>query len=584
MSNTSFILEAFVDFPDDALKAKQPITPAHLDAMMRELKARGVRRVSWGYYGDGHGGWFIPTFLVDKAVDAQGEWTNHADTYQLLGNPLQVAVKAAHRHGIELYAYYKPYETGVSVLFPEGSPEAQRWGRLGQIGGRMSWMDRFVVDHPDLRIKRRTDDLPADVMTRPIRTLRLVKKDDSPTRLTKERLQIWTSKLNYQYQRLDVDFQVGESVEACPRDIYDLDSRIAAYFNEDGCNVSPEEIRALDGRAVTRKGDLVRVLTLSGFEITDPYLVVTTDFADGPGDFENTGADMLLALDAEGQEIPGVFATGGAIWNADRGDFRTYGLNFDYGFGRHRLRLDEPVKIAWQGSGMIGYARGRNKYLPGALCEMEPAVREYWFSCIREMLDAGVDGIDFREENHSMHTDYPEEYGYNDVVLAECARRGTGDIAKVRGDAYTEFLREAQAMIHDAGKRMRYNLQIDWYRPDPPGSRRLAYPANLEFQWRRWIDEGLMDEAILRFFHYPFDCLYEDEIARAMIDRCRAKGVPMTVNRYLQRPTLLDEYRRIRDDGRFAGFILYETWAFMDFHADNSVTVTMKEIDTLHGE
>ena len=96
MSNDNFILEAFVDFPDDALMAKMPLTPAHLDAMMIELKARGVRRVGWGYYGDGHGGWFIPTFRVENQVDAQGEWSNYADTCQLLDNPLKVAVEAGN--------------------------------------------------------------------------------------------------------------------------------------------------------------------------------------------------------------------------------------------------------------------------------------------------------------------------------------------------------------------------------------------------------------------------------------------------------------------------------------------------------
>lgn len=119
-----FMLEAFVDFPDDALKSPVPITPEHIDAMMAALAARGVRRVDWGYYGDGHGGWFIPSMHVEKSVDAQGEWLNHAATYQTLGNPLKVAAEAAHRHGMELYAYYKPYETGCAMVFPEGSLEA----------------------------------------------------------------------------------------------------------------------------------------------------------------------------------------------------------------------------------------------------------------------------------------------------------------------------------------------------------------------------------------------------------------------------------------------------------------------------
>ena len=146
----AFTLEALVDFPDDALVME--ITAAHIDAMMRRLAECGVRRVSWGYYADGRGGFLTP------AHDPQFE--NLARTYQGLGqNPLAVAVQAAHRHGLEIYAYYKPYETGPAALFPEGSYEATVYGRLNHIGGRMTWVDPFVVDHPHLRIKRRSDDL-----------------------------------------------------------------------------------------------------------------------------------------------------------------------------------------------------------------------------------------------------------------------------------------------------------------------------------------------------------------------------------------------------------------------------------------
>ena len=218
---------------------------------------------------------------------------------------------------------------------------------------------------------------------------------------------------------------------------------------------------------------------------------------------------------------------------------------------------------------LAGDIRGSKTLL--ALCETEPEVQAYWLRCIREMLDAGVDGVDFREENHSTHTDYPRDYGYNPAVLAQCASRGTDDIAQVRGDAYTAFLRRAKALIGGAGRPMRYNLQIDWFRPDPSEGRAAAYPANLDFQWRRWIDEGLMDEAILRFYYIPFDCLYEDDVAREMIERCQARELPMTVNRYLNahgrggapQDALADEFRRIRDDDRFGGFILYETNSFM---------------------
>ena len=88
----TFTLEALVDFPDDALVME--ITAAHIDAMMRQLAECRVRRVSWGYYADGRGGFLTP------AHDPQ--FANLARTYHGLGqNPLAVAVQAAHRHGLE---------------------------------------------------------------------------------------------------------------------------------------------------------------------------------------------------------------------------------------------------------------------------------------------------------------------------------------------------------------------------------------------------------------------------------------------------------------------------------------------------
>jgi len=517
-----------------------------------------VRRVSWGYYGDGHGGCFIPAGVLEEP----GKSWSRAETYHRLGNPLRVAVEAAHRHGLELYAYYKPYETGVSLVYPEGSREAQRYGRLAHIGGRLTWMDRFVLDRPDLRIRRRTDDLPADVLTRPIHALRLVKKDDSPTRVTREHLHIWASPLNYRYRELPVDFDLHETVET-----------------------STKEVRDQDGNVLTRAGDPVRVLTLSGFQLTDPYLAVATDFADGPADFENSGTELLVALDAEGREIPGVFATGNTVWCRDQVDLYEWGLMFDYGWGRQPVRLDAPVASEGRRTqGFIAFARGRNSCLPGALCETEPEVQAYWLSCIREMLAAGVDGVDFREENHSTHTDYPREYGYNPAVLAECARRGTDDVAQVRGDAYTAFLQSAKALIAAAGRKMRYNLQVDWFRPDPVAGRALAYPSNIDFQWRRWIDEGLMDEAILRFYALPFDCVFEDPVAREMIERCRGKGIPIKVNRYIKPDTLIDEFRRVRQDGRFSGFILYETNSFTEMKVGGECEISVPEVESLHRE
>ncbi|MBL9215276.1 MAG: hypothetical protein JNG83_07360 [Opitutaceae bacterium] len=539
-----FRLETTVDFADDVTSSGRPLTVQDIDALMAKLAAMGIKRVCWSYYGDGRGGYLVPKGYRE---DYQGEWDNYEATYRGLGNPLKVAVEAGHRHGLEVYAYFKPYETGPGYVFPEGSPEAREWGLLDHRGGRMPWLDPFVRDHPELRIRRRTDDVrPADA-TAPVRTIKLTKQDAGPTRITEDDLQIWTSPNNYRYQPTRVRFTLTDTVEPARRDVRDQ-----------------------RGRLLTRQGDPVRVLTLSGLDLQDKYILVTTTFKDGAPDFVNSGLELMQALDESGREIPGVFATGGAIAFAPSNDFRRAGLMYDHGFGAAAVALDAPNTNGRRG--LIAFTRGRNEYLPGALCETEPAVQRFWLGCLEEMIAAGVDGVDFREENHSTHTDYPHEYGFNAVVL-EQARVRPGDllanIAAVRGEAYTEFLRQCKRRLGQAGKRMRYNLQLDFFRPHPPAERLLAYPLNVHFDWRRWVDEGLMDEAVLRFFSYPPAAVFDDPIAQEMIARCQARGLPVTVNRYVAQgfagSQVKAELLRFRADGRFAGFNFYEVYEYLKF-------------------
>ena len=193
----AFRLEALTDFVDDALRLT--FTETHIDSMMATLAGMGVTRVSWAYYADGRGGFVTPSGLNQS-------WTHLAETYAGLGNPLQVAVAAAHRHGMELYAYYKPYETGPASCLPESAPEALTHGLLPHLGGLLNGLDPFVVAHPELRICHRPDASIGDLSDVPITSLQLTRKDASPTRITAEHLQLWGSDNNYQYQPLNAQF------------------------------------------------------------------------------------------------------------------------------------------------------------------------------------------------------------------------------------------------------------------------------------------------------------------------------------------------------------------------------------------
>ena len=558
----AFALEALVDFADDALIAGRAITPAHVDAMMAELKRLRIRRVSWGWYDDGMGGMLMPVGYGDTSLSG---WQHYAETFRALdGNPLKVAVEAAHRHGLELYAYFKPYETGPGLLFPEGSPQAKTMGLLDHAGGKLGWLFPFVVEHPELRIKRRTDDLPPGVDQAVITAIRLIKRDDAPTRITAERLQIWTSPDNWQYKRKDIGFDFTETVEPAPCDFRDH-----------------------NGAVLTPAGRPVRVLTLSGFRLTDKYILVTTDFAEGQPDFINAGTKIVQAVDERGRVIPITVANGGHVWCDNLVNFRAAGVNYDWAWNDMPVALDAPNANGRQG--FIAFMRGRPRYLCGALCETEPAVQAFWLKCLDTMIAAGVDGVDIREENHSMMTDFPEDYGFNEVILRQCgALKGQAlldRISKVRGDAYTEFLRACKQRLASRGLKLRYNLQVDWFRPDRPRNRACAYPANMEWQWQRWLDEGLLDEAVLRSYSIRYhgeslETVLNDAVTAEMAKRCAAKGVPLAFNRYISASggRLADDLRRVRVDGRFSGFIFYETYDFIRFDAKGGATVSLEQV------
>jgi hypothetical protein len=76
----------------------------------------------------------------------------------------------------------------------------------------------------------------------------------------------------------------------------------------------------------------------------------------------------------------------------------------------------------------------------------------------------------------------------------------------------------------------------------------------------------------LRLFELPFDAVFDDTISAEMISRCQKKDIPLTVNRYIN-SDYPEEFERIRRDGRFSGFILYETATFLEFGTDGDCRI-----------
>src|SRR5205085_904926 len=101
MNERPFLLSATVDFPDDLELGIY--TPHLIDQMMATLRAVGVRRVNWLDYGSATD----PTSLLYNPLMV--DRTYGPQSLAALGEPLPVAVKAAHRHGLQFIAVMKPF-------------------------------------------------------------------------------------------------------------------------------------------------------------------------------------------------------------------------------------------------------------------------------------------------------------------------------------------------------------------------------------------------------------------------------------------------------------------------------------------
>ena len=563
MHDDPFLISTTVDFPDDCREFA--FTEALLAHLFDRVRWLGVWRVYWNYLPKL---WWQATAGTSSAID---------QTLENLGDPIAVARRLAHERGMEFYAIIKPYETGTSHAIPAASPETA--GRVGLpgIGGVYLRVDPWVLARPEMRVRARAGDVPADIANVPVVRIQLRQKDMSPIRIAPQNLEIWTSDDNYGYQKQEVAFDCSEDVEICPRDVYDI-----------------------LGNPVTRKGEQVRVLNLTGLSLTAPFIAITTDLDDDTGSFRNVQGEMLRVFGPGDQLLPIVVASHKAVWDRPR-DFRSGGLEYDAGHGDINVCLDAtnarticvhcrergvsdcmqnplyPEHTVCQ-DGVIAFARGRNAYLSGSPCEAYPEVQGLWLDWVGDCLCAGVDGVDWRISNHSSWTDTPELYGFNEPVLDEYKRRyGVNPdvepydpvlLGEIRGEFYDQFLGRVKHRLSAAGKRMHVHLEVESYRPDATLARRRTRPGNIHFHWRRWLHSGLADEATLMAVNWSPERVLNDDVGQEMLQEAQEAGVPVHLRHFVWSSrdgnVHADRLEYAYRFGGLSGYNLYETAAMYD--------------------
>lgn len=543
-------LSALTDFPDDARKL---YTRETMDKMMKQLKDAGVARVCFQYYGN---------------RDYEFFWDHDApvsracvDTANLMPNMSREYVKAAEKYGMETVAVMRPQEQGIWITYsPYYNTEDKRG--VDCLDGRMLVTTKFLQENPNLRIKRRSWDIDQHAEDKIVCSIKLKKQNDVHSRIKKEDITIYVSPDNSYYQEYKNDFNLSYSIETAARDT------VISHFRKD----YPSDL-------LTKAGDSIEVITISGLEIKEKFIAVGVK-CEGPEDtyvsFRNVPMNMISIYDGYGTEI--CSSPGSSVRAKPTKDpWLASGFHFDDGFGN----IFEVVLDSENDENFIAICKGKNEYAHGTMCACEPKVREYWYEWLEKAMDDGYDLVGQRIECHSMHVDEPLAYGYNDCIKEEYEKRfgmcseeemELDKIAEIRGDAYTEYFAECARRIRARDKKVILNLNLEMLYDPVPAVREMAYPMNIQWQWEKWIEKMQPDEINIRSYQMSPEFIFSDTQCMKIINKAIEYGAPMTLERYVYWD-FASEFETVRDKDIFSRMTLYEVDNVIKSDGKGGITV-----------
>ena len=188
-----------VDFLDDVML--NVFTRDKIGWLLEMFARHGIGHVNW-YYQPPHTGLFRDCGIMREMLESLKHVPDHLET----------AIKVGHDLGLEMFTTFKPYEEGMGFSFPRGSAMDRKYGRIDRIGGRSVWVTDWISEHPHLRVERRMDDVPDDILDVVIDRIELDKRDNVPVGLTRDGVRVYVSRDNVKYEELTSGWQLREEV------------------------------------------------------------------------------------------------------------------------------------------------------------------------------------------------------------------------------------------------------------------------------------------------------------------------------------------------------------------------------------
>jgi hypothetical protein len=559
-TNDDFFLEVCVDPFDDLIPAAFNCNT--FDELFAELKSWGTRRVQWIYYGKREDGWWDhSTWGVPK---------NAAQTYDNVGDIFKVAVESAHAHGLEIYGLLKPFDMGLRASYGEGTPEALECGRVPMVGGPVGWVTKFVAEHRELIMSRKPDvygDAENEVFTR----IDLVKDDDGPCAFSVDDIEILVSDDNATYRPYTGPVTRHEAVEDYP--VY---------------------VHTASGAKKTEQTISARVFKFDGLEIHSKYFALAVSSREGS--FNNNPTNMIHVFGELGEESKLTYGYMERLGPSGEAlPFREHGVEFDSNpmvtaicaGGYDAIRAYFPFD-----SGLGFFAVGRGKE-PGPLAALSPSfpeTREWWLSWVKDILDAGADGVEMRVRNHHSILAWGE-LGFEQPVVDEFQTRYGVDLLstddfdraafrKLRGEAYTQFYREARELVKSYGKRLGLHVSTTMDTEPEQGA-----AMEIQWDWQTWLKEGLADGVTMK------EVWPESRLGLGIFSYTRAQGIPAVfcpyANHYWNFPPysnlpggerVIESMINVAKEGGCDGYQFYECAAVVRATPDGHIEMRTPEL------
>lgn len=407
----------------------------------------------------------------------------------------QLAIKAAHRAGMKIFATIKLFDVGDT-----------------------NWLSRdantdhaslYGYDHPEVYSLRAPLDESWSDSDAPIQRI-CIYKDDQGT-FDHSRLSIWVSDDGKEYKpycgTIEVHneiveksfqklFEGGREKEKPVRRITFNQLDIKQKYFAIACSS--------EGKAtfLNRLHRLFEVFDSNGKRVHLQHglqLQLQEKIFNDTSRTKGTLTFNIQASDSFPQELLTDFNTHARchlnfLWN------KTYVLTNSKKAGFDDMEVSYPID---NDISVIGLKRDYEPKSDRTFSPAVPAAREFFINWIEQWLDWGVDGIDIRVRGHArtpcvsdLHFN-PEVAGAYEKKYGEALTLATVDREKhqrLMGEFYTSLIQQISEKVHRRSKQLYHHINPHTI-ADPAKTRCLL---GIHFDWKTWIKKGYLDGITLK--------------------------------------------------------------------------------------